>query len=386
VSVYKPKGKPYYHYDFIVRGLRFHGSTGTKNRAAAQQVEAARRIEAATGAIRRRPMTMNEAAERFYQEIAQHQASGEDVDRWLMRLVKRVEPGRLLSEIDDDLVARIVGERRADRARNKKTPVSPGTVNRDTTELLRRIMRRADKVWKVDVGEMPDWGQHLFEEPEERVREASYDEEDRIFASLRQDLHPIVRFAMISGCRLGECRRLTWADVDFDRSEIRIVGKSKRPGGKLRIVPMTRAMVALLQGCRGHHPVYVFTYVCERPRTSRDGTVVRRKGERYPISRDGWRRLWADALDHARVRNFRLHDTRHTSATRGLRASGNLKAVQKQLGHADIKTTAKYAHVLVEDIRDMMEAASRPGSASRHSPDRASADAENSVKDQKVRR
>ncbi|OWJ68768.1 hypothetical protein [Inquilinus limosus] len=89
-------------------------------------------------------MTMNEAAERLYQEVAQHQASGDDVDRWLARLVRRVEPGRLLSDIDDDLVARIVAERRGDRARNKKAPVSPGTVNRDTTELLRRIMRRAD--------------------------------------------------------------------------------------------------------------------------------------------------------------------------------------------------------------------------------------------------
>ncbi|WP_342239144.1 tyrosine-type recombinase/integrase [Inquilinus sp. OTU3971] len=233
---------------------------------------------------------------------------------------------------------------------------------------------------------MPDWGQHLLEEPEERVREASYDEEDRIFASLRQDLHPIVRFAMIRGYRLGECRRLTWADVDFDRMEIRIIGKSKRPGGKLRIVPMTRAMAALLRGCHGHHPVYVFTYICEKPRTSRDGTIVRRKGERYPIRRDGWLRLWGDALDHAGVTNFRLHDTRHTSATRGLWASGNLKAVQKQPGHADIKTTAKYAHVLVEDIREMMEAASRSAAASRHGPDRDSTEAQNGIEDQKVRR
>lgn len=135
-----------YHYDFVVRGLRFHGSTGTKNRAAAQQVEAAKRIEAAIGAIRRRPMTMNEAAERFYQEIAQHQASGDDVDRWLARLVKRVEPGRLLSEIDDDLVARIVGERRVDRARNKKAPVSPGTVNREVPAWSRPVFRSCSQV------------------------------------------------------------------------------------------------------------------------------------------------------------------------------------------------------------------------------------------------
>lgn len=376
MSVYKPKGKPHYHYDFVVRGVRFHGSTGTASAAAARQFEAQRRIDAATAPpaadSSAKQMTIDAAAGRFYAEVAQHQASGEDVFRWLSRLVDRLGPTTLLSEIGDAKLAEIVARRRGDRARNKKTMVTPATVNRDTIELLRRVVHRAADTWDVDVGRQPKWHKHRLEEPEERVREASWDEEDRLFAQLRPDLHPIVRFAILSGCRLGECRRLTWPDVDFERMEIRVVGKSRKPGGKLRIVPMTRAMVALLQGCRGQHPDHVFTYVCDKPRTGRDGKTTRRKGQRYPISRDGWRRIWADALDRAGIRDFRLHDTRHTSATRGLRATGNLKALQKQLGHADIKTTAKYAHVQVDDIRQMMEAAARPPAASRHSPDQPS--------------
>lgn len=376
MSVYKPKGSSWWHYDFVIRGVRFHGSTGTANHEAAKQVEAAKRTEAATGANKRQAMTMNQAAERFYQEVGKHLASAEDIDRWLAALVVRVGPNTLLSEIDDPKMAEIVAKRRGELARNKKTLVSPGTVNRDTTELLRRIMRRADKIWKKDVGEMPDWGKHLLEEPEERVREATYDEEDRVFAGLRPDLHPIARFAIMGGCRLGELRRLTWPQVDFARMEVRIVGKSKKPGGKVRIVPMTGAMVAILQGCIGHHETYVFTFVCDKPRTSADGSVIRRKGDRYPISRDGWRRLWSDALHRAKVRDFRFHDTRHTSATRTLRASGNLKAVQKQLGHADLKTTAKYAHVQTEDIRAAMEAASR------NSPEAVSGDKKKVAADQ----
>ncbi|MGO1077659.1 tyrosine-type recombinase/integrase [Inquilinus sp. CA228] len=325
-------------------------------------------------------MTIDAAAGRFYTEVAQHQASGEDVFRWLSRLVDRLGPNTLLSEIADAKLAEIVARRRGDRARNKTTLVAPATVNRDTVELLRRIVHRAADTWGIDVGKQPRWHRHRLEEPEERVREASWDEEDRLFAQLRPDLHPIVRFAILSGCRLGECRGLTWPDVDFERLEIQVVGKSRKPGGKLRIVPMTRAMVALLQGCRGQHADHVFTYVCDRPRTSADGLVVRRKGERYPISRDGWRRLWSAALAAAKVKNFRMHDTRHTSATRGLRASGNLKAVQKQLGHADIKTTAKYAHVLVDDIREMMEAAARPPAESRNSPEPGSGEAENTIR------
>lgn len=376
MSVYKPKGSSWWHYDFVIRGVRFHGSTGTANKEAAKQVEAGKRTEAAQGTKKRRPMTINAAAERFYQEVGQHSGSAEDTDRWLAALVARIGHDTLLAEIDDPKMAEIVAKRRGEKARNKKTLVTPGTVNRDTTELLRRIMRRAHKVWKVDVGEMPDWGLHLLDEPEERVREASYDEEDRIFQHLRPDLHPILRFAIESGCRLGELRNLTWPQIDFDLLEIRVIGKSRKPGGKMRIVPMTGAMAAILQGCRGHHETHVFTFVCDRPRTSPDGSVIRRKGDRYPISRDGWRRLWSDALARAKVKDFRMHDARHTSASRTLRASGNMKAVQKQLGHVDLKTTAKYAHVQTADIRAAMEAASR------NSPEAVKSDSKKIASDQ----
>ena len=53
---------------------------------------------------------------------------------------------------------------------------------------------------------------------------------------------------------------------------------------------------------------------------------------------------------------FRIHDLRHTGATRTLRASKNLRAVQGMLGHADIKTTMRYAHALVDDVAETMTA------------------------------
>ena len=48
--------------------------------------------------------------------------------------------------------------------------------------------------------------------------------------------------------------------------------------------------------------------------------------------------------------DFRFHDFRHDFATKLLRETGNLKLVQKALNHADITTTARYAHVLDEDV------------------------------------
>jgi site-specific recombinase XerC len=63
--------------------------------------------------------------------------------------------------------------------------------------------------------------------------------------------------------------------------------------------------------------------------------------------------------------DYRFHDNRHTAATSILRATGNLKAVQKLLRHSDVSTTAKYAHALIDDVRDAMEAGEKSRNKSR---------------------
>jgi site-specific recombinase XerD len=52
----------------------------------------------------------------------------------------------------------------------------------------------------------------------------------------------------------------------------------------------------------------------------------------------------------AKVTDFRFHDYRHDFATKLLRETRNLKLVQKALNHANIKTTAKYAHVVDDEV------------------------------------
>lgn len=356
MSLYKSAKSPNWQYDFQIKGVRFHGSTGTPDKAAARRIEAQHRVAAAEGRARRAQMTLNEACERYFQEVGRHLATADTVDAQLARLIELYGAGALLSAIDDAAIASAVARRRGQKARNKTTLVAPATVNRET-ELLRRVLKRAAKVWKADVGEDRAWAEHLLLEPEERVRSLSHEEEARLFGALRDDLRPLVHFALRAGIRLGEARSLTWSAVADDLSALIVRGKSRRPGGKVRTVPLTAELRALLSGLRGQHPIYVFTFLCQRTRGKR------RRGERYPFSASGWRRPWARALAAAGVEDFRFHDTRHTAATRTLKASGNVKIIQKMLGHTSITSTLRYAHVLTEDIAEAMEAA-----ASRNSP------------------
>jgi integrase len=165
------------------------------------------------------------------------------------------------------------------------------------------------------------------------VREASLDEEKRLLRAMRHDYAPAVRFAILTGCRRMEIVDLAWSRVDFFGRTITIIGK----GDKTRVLPMTDAVYELLWALKANHPITVFTYVAKR--TRKRLSLVR--GTRYPITMEGFKTAWR-YRDKSSVENFRFHDTRHTAATRTLRA-GNIKIVQQMLGHEDIATTAKYA-------------------------------------------
>ena len=109
-------------------------------------------------------------------------------------------------------------------------------------------------------------------------------------------------------------------------------------------VPITSTIREILWPLRGHHPGFVFTYVAYRTHA---GFV---KGRRYPVTLAGLRAHWHRMRKVAGVTDFRYHDFRHDVATKALRATGNLKIVQRMLNHADIRHTLRYAHVLESEV------------------------------------
>jgi integrase len=79
------------------------------------------------------------------------------------------------------------------------------------------------------------------------------------------------------------------------------------------------------------------------------------EGRRYPFTRDGWRKAWGAALAEAGISDLRFHDLRHTFGTRLYRLTGDIRKVQKAIGHRDISSTLRYENSGVEDIRAAME-------------------------------
>lgn len=351
MSTYRKTDRPFFFYDFQLRGHRFHGSTGCTSKREADAFEKDRRRQAAEELkqrekLGREPLTFGLAATRYWNEVGQHAASLEDTEWSLAWLQREIGSQKRLASIDDDLVARLVSKRRADKTRAGRL-VKPSTVNRTVTEPLRRILNRAAKVWREPVAPI-DWKKHLLKEPQERVRELRAEEEAALFESLRPDYHDIVRFALLTGCRLSECVNLRWRDVDWGARKLWILGK----GAKLAPVPLPPSVRELLWPLQGRHAEFVFTYVADRAREGR------RRGQRYPITYEGLKTAFRRDVKPA-VDGYRFHDNRHTAATRVLRATGNIRLVQEMLRHDDIATTLKYAHVMHDDVLEGMEKAAR---------------------------
>jgi integrase len=357
MSIYKRPDSPYYHYDFQWRRTRFHGSTGETDRRKAEAFERAEKERvkrhAALGSGPAASMTFDIAADRYWLEIGQY-SKETDLEENIARLVEWIGPNTPLDEIHDDLLARLVARRRGEwrRGNPKFGLVSAATVNRTITQLLRRILSRARKKWRIPLSNEPDWAGHILKEPAERTREPRFDEESAIESVERADYRPARLFAQATGLRRREVVNLTWSQVDWGASIIRVIQKGDKP----HIIPITPEITNILWPLRSHHETHVFTFVARRTRICAKSGKRYDRGKRYPISYQGWGTTFARTRKKAGVKDFRIHDLRHTGATRTLRASKNLRAVKEMLGHADIKTTMRYAHALVDDVAEAMTA------------------------------
>lgn len=364
MSVYKPKGRATYVIDFQCGGRRFCISTDATNKRTAEQIETAERERAkqqiaaeraAAAAFRgEAPLTLKAAADRYWTETGQYHANSATTWTDLQRALGYFSGERRLDEIFDPEITAFVAWRRGHTVKGRvKRPdgspaplIAPATVNRSTVDILRKVFTHARRKWKITFPAEPDWTAHRLEERGELVREVkSGAQEAAIGEKLREGYRDLWKFALASGLRLAECF-LRWDQIDWEAGTITVIQKGSRDHS----IPLTRQMKAILATCRGHHEEWVFCYVARR---TRDG---RERNRRYPVTYQDMKTQWRRHVKGDLALDLRFHDNRHTTATRLLRKTGNLKAVQRLLGHADIDTTARfYAHVMLDDVREALD-------------------------------
>ncbi|WP_412550021.1 tyrosine-type recombinase/integrase [Sinorhizobium americanum] len=339
-----------------MHGHRFHGTTKARNKRDAETVErrlkeSARRDVEQLRKTGNAPLTIDMAVGRYWTEKGQYRVARKQFFAALERLVLYFGKDKRLDEIDDEAITALVAYKRAQprwgKSKLKHAQVktlSNATINRETIQPLKSIFRRAKLMWGYYLPLEPHWKEHWLREPKERVRELHYHEQEALDRSVREDYLPWFMFLHLSGRRFKETL-IRWSDVNMEAGEITTMGK-----GDLRVwTPITPSIRRILESCRGHHPEFVFTFVAQR---SQHGRVA---GQRYPITYGGALAQWNRDRARSRVKDFRLHDCRHDRATKLLRESRNLKLVQRVMNHANIATTAKYAHVMDDEVAFALE-------------------------------
>lgn len=331
---FRPKNSRFWHYDFQIRGRRFHGSCGTEDYEEAKAVEAQERVRAKTDPQAHGCFTLSEAVGTYWSDVCQYQPSARTALAQGRKVVENVGGKVMLDDLTTGHFSRFAARRRA--------TVSNATVNRQL-DLADRAIRHMVKAHGAKVAADLDIRSLKLREPKERIRELTWAEQDRLFEHLRPDLHNLVKGALLTGARLDTLCGLRWDDIDWDEELILFRVKMD---GRLRFV-MGKELRAFLSSLpraeETPHSEHVFTY----ERQNRKGNPR----HRIPSSGGGLMEDWREALDKAGIRDFRFHDLRHTFATRLLRETGNIKLVSRLLGHSDITTTSRYAHCLDEDAR-----------------------------------
>ena len=176
---------------------------------------------------------------------------------------------------------------------------------------------------------------------EKRERYLSTDELGRLgqaldaFEAERPEMRPAVncvRLLILTGCRLGEIQTLKWSFVNGDGIWL---PDSKTGAKKVYLSPAAKAVLESIE----HDPKNEYVITGKLP------------GRHLTDMQRPWRRIRARAgLD-----DVRLHDLRHSFASAAVGLGESLPMIGKLLGHSQVQTTARYAHLADNPVQQSVE-------------------------------
>ncbi|MEO1571667.1 MAG: site-specific integrase [Bacteroidota bacterium] len=244
----------------------------------------------------------------------------------------------------------------------KGTPRSPATT-KNHADRLRIFFAWCVEERLVERSPMPERRRARSQQDrrEEEIPFLSVDDFARLVTCIEADaamqqmeggnrwLLDAVRVAVGSGLRLGELAALRWGAVDFDAGvlHVRNTDDFTTKSGRKRPVPIVGEAAPVLE--RLH---------AEACASSRSG----KPGARTPVLRGATGKALAGDYASRRFRHYRrlsglpealrFHSLRHTFASWWVQRGGDLYRLKEIMGHADLKTTMKYAHLRPESLVD----------------------------------
>ncbi|MBO6521080.1 MAG: tyrosine-type recombinase/integrase [Rhodospirillales bacterium] len=277
----------------------------------------------------RKACTVKELAERFDQEHISVRLKPGTATEYRRNLRRFILPalGRL----------KVSDVTRADIAKfHHDSRHIPYQANRNL-ELISKMFSMAE-IW----GMRPEGSNprlHIKKYPEEkRERYLSQKELSDLGSVLNEaeeigvdDIYAIsaIRLLIFTGCRLNEIMSLKWTEVDFDNSCLRL--SDSKTGA--RVVHLGPPALDLLKNLK-RQPKNPWVICGKIPGTNRKEI----------------QKFWQRIRKRAGIEDVRIHDLRHSFASKAVAQGMSLPMIGKLLGHTQVQTTARYAHLAADPI------------------------------------
>ena len=215
---------------------------------------------------------------------------------------------------------------------------TPAMANR-AVEMLFRIYRAAEERELIPEGSNPC--RQIAMNRQRRHERFLTDEEFRRLGRVLDEAEQsggsmaraamAIRLLLLTGCRKNEILSLRWDHVDLEAREMRL-GDAKTGPRTVQLSPAATAVLA-----RG-------------PRLNGNPHVI--PGTRRGSRMSGLQRPWVRIRKSAGLEDMRLHDCRHSFASRALALGESLPMIGRLLGHSQVQTTARYAHLARDSVHE----------------------------------
>jgi integrase len=281
------------------------------------------------------PRSFEEVIIPYLQHARQHQRSYETTV-YRVKNLRRLFAGAVMNELTGKNITHYTSTRRTDGA-------SASTINRELAALSAAINHcNVEFEWALP---NPVKGR-MAREPEGRVRWLQHAEVEALCRAAGKQRHgdvleDFIRLAVNTGCRKNELLGLEWRRVDMANRLIHLEGEHTK-AGKRRSIPINAKAFAVLvrrQAYRAEH--------CP----GSEWVFCRASGERARSIDLGFRLACASAD----IKDFCIHDLRHTCAAHLISAGVPLAEVRDLLGHSTVMMTERYAHLAPNRVRKAVE-------------------------------
>lgn len=345
----KRNNSPNWFLEVQYKGKKYVRSTKTDHKPTAKKIaeDLYRQIQLESISGRAKHITFKQAAERYFKP-RKDSPSASGLKGTMNAVLRIVDGSILLSNITGKHLIDFVEHRRIEGRK-------PQTIKHGV-QFISAVMKQAKREgYTIADVEFP-----TISVKATRLRYLSLEEEKRLLKELDpnrtgkgipeqhkrpslilkelQDNYDLVVMLLDTGARYGEIAKLKWEQIDLENRTIRL-WRSKVSNESILFMTK-RVHHVLSRRLKNRTSEYLLTNRTNGPR----GSAV--KGIR-------------NAYKRARLHDCTIHTLRHTHASRLVQNGLSIYEVRSVLGHTDIKTTMRYAHLesveVTERARDVIE-------------------------------